>query len=96
MISWFSRKKTNIALSTVEVEYIAACSACSEAIWLRNMLAVLFDAKIDVTDILCDNQSCMKMTLNLVLYDKTKHIEGCVQEVEGLFWHVRCNTKLKK
>ena len=20
---------------------------------------------------------------------------GCVQEVEGLFWHVRCNTKLK-
>ena len=21
---------------------------------------------------------------------------GCVQEVEGLFWHVRCNTKLKK
>ena len=22
--------------------------------------------------------------------------QGCVQEVEGLFWHVRCNTKLKK
>ena len=21
---------------------------------------------------------------------------GCVQEVEGLFWRVRCNTKMKK
>ena len=24
------------------------------------------------------------------------HVLGCVQEVEGLFWRVRCNTKLKK
>ena len=55
MISWFSRKKTSIALSTTEVEYIAACSACSEAIWLRKMLADLFDEELDVTDILCDN-----------------------------------------
>ena len=30
---------------------------------------------MDATVILCDNQSCMKMTENLVLHDKTKHIE---------------------
>ena len=34
MISWFSRKHTSIALSTAEVEYIAACSACSEVVWI--------------------------------------------------------------
>ena len=34
MISWFSRKKTSIALSTTEAEYIAACSTCSEAVRL--------------------------------------------------------------
>ena len=39
------------------------------------MLAGLFDAEIDVTDILCDNQSCIKMTKNLVFHDKTKHTE---------------------
>ena len=44
MISWFSRNQINIALSTAEVEYIAACSTCSEAVWLRKMLTGLFDA----------------------------------------------------
>ena len=33
-----------------------------EAIWLRKMLSGLFDAEIDVTDILCDNHNCIKMT----------------------------------
>ena len=30
---------------------------------------------MDATVILCDNQSCINMIENLVLYDKTKHIE---------------------
>ena len=34
MISWQSRKQSNIALNTTEAEYIAACSANCEAIWL--------------------------------------------------------------
>jgi hypothetical protein len=34
MISWQSRKQSSIALSTAEAEYIAACSASCEAIWL--------------------------------------------------------------
>ena len=55
MISWFSRKQTSIVLGTTEVDYIAACSACSETVWLRKMLDGLFDEEIDVTDILCDN-----------------------------------------
>ena len=32
MISWFSRKQTSISLSTIEAEYIATCSACSEVV----------------------------------------------------------------
>ena len=39
------------------------------------MLAGLFDEEIDVTDILCDNQNCIKMTENPVFHDKSKHIE---------------------
>ena len=30
---------------------------------------------MDPTVILCDNQSCMKMTENPLFHDKTKHIE---------------------
>jgi hypothetical protein len=34
MISWQSRKQSSIFLSTMEAEYIVACSASWEAIWL--------------------------------------------------------------
>ena len=44
MISWFNRKQNSIALSTTEAEYIAACSSCSKAVWLRKMFLGLFDA----------------------------------------------------
>ena len=75
MISWFSRKQFGIALTMTQDEYIATCSACSEAVCVRKMLTRLFDAEIDVTDIHCDNQSCIKMTENPVFHDKLKHIE---------------------
>jgi len=75
MISWFSRKQSSVALSTVESEYIAACSASCEAIWLRKLMSGLFNLDLDTTVILCDNQSCIKMTENLVFHDKSKHIE---------------------
>jgi hypothetical protein len=75
MISWQSRKQSSIALSTVEEEYIVACSASCEAIWIHNLLAGLFDLEMEATTILCDNQSCIKMIENLVFHDKLKHIE---------------------
>jgi hypothetical protein len=62
MISWQSRKQSSIALSTTEVEYIAVCSASCEAIWIQKLLIGLFDLEMEVTMILCDNQSCTKMT----------------------------------
>ena len=34
-----------------------------------------FDPEMDTTVILCDNQSCIKMTENPVFHDKSKHIE---------------------
>jgi hypothetical protein len=75
MTSWKSRKQSNISLSTTEVEYIAACSASWEAIWLRKLLTGLFNLDMESTVILCDNQSCIKMMKNLVFHDKSKHIE---------------------
>ena len=34
VISWFSRKQSCVALSTTEAEYVIACSASCEAVWL--------------------------------------------------------------
>ena len=35
----------------------------------------LFNLELDTTVILCDNQSCIKMTKNPLFHDKLKHIE---------------------
>ena len=35
----------------------------------------LFNLELDTTMILCDNQSCIKMTENPVFHDRSKHIE---------------------
>ena len=75
MISLFSKKQSSVALSTVEAEYIADFSTCCEVIWLRKLMSRLFDMELDTTVILCDNQSCIKMTDNSVFHDKLKHIE---------------------
>jgi hypothetical protein len=74
MISWFSTKQTNVALSTTEAEYMAACLACTKDVWLRKLLSGLFDIELDATSICCDNQSCIKLSVNLVFHDKSKHI----------------------
>jgi hypothetical protein len=75
MTSWKSRKQSSIALSTTEAEYIAACSAICEAIWLQKLLIGPFNLEMEDTLILCDNQSCITMIENPVFHDKTKHIE---------------------
>jgi hypothetical protein len=34
MISWISKKQSCVALSTIEAEYVAACAASRETVWL--------------------------------------------------------------
>ena len=66
VICWFSRKQSCMALSTVEVEHVTDCLASCEAVWLRKLLFDLFDLQLDATCIYCDNQSCVKLSENLV------------------------------
>jgi hypothetical protein len=75
MISWKSRKQSNIALGTTKAEYIAAYSASCEAIWLCKLLTGLFDLDMEEITILCDNQSCIKMIEDPVFHDRSKHID---------------------
>lgn len=38
IISWTSIQQPPVALSTTEAEYMALSSACSEVMWLRNII----------------------------------------------------------
>ena len=75
VVSWFSRKQKSVALSSSEAEYMVASQASCEAIWLCKMLFGLFGQTLRPTMIYCDNQSCIKLTRNLVFHDRSKHIE---------------------
>eukprot|EP00253_Pinus_taeda_P009319 PITA_09319 len=49
--------------------------SCNLAIWLRRLLVNLYSRRMDATKIMCDNQSCIKLSENPVLHDQLKHID---------------------
>lgn len=75
IVSWFSRKKKSVALSSAEEKYMAASQASCEAIWLRKMLVGLFGQELRPKMIFYDNQSCIKLMENPVFHDQSKHIK---------------------
>jgi hypothetical protein len=75
MVSWCNRKKTSMALSIAEAEYIKLCVAVCEAVWLHNILAYAFGHEMDSTIIHCDNQIYVKLSENTMFHEKSKHIE---------------------
>ena len=65
---------------------MAASQAACEAIWRRKILVGFFYSQLDPTVIHCDNQSCIKLSVNPVFHDISKqidiryhHIRYCVQ-----------------
>lgn len=54
---------------------MAANEAACEAIQMRKILVGLFGQQMDPTVIYCDNQSCIKLSENLVFYDRSKNID---------------------
>ena len=64
-----------MALSTAEVECIAASDTSKETIWLRKFLAGLFGEMLETTIIHSDNQSYVKLSENPVYHNRSKDIE---------------------
>lgn len=75
MTSWCSRKKRFVSLSSSEAEYMVASTTSCEAIWLRKLVMILFRRNIEVTRIMCDNQSCIKLSKNPMFHDRSKRID---------------------
>jgi hypothetical protein len=77
VVSWFSQKKNLVALSYVEAEYMVASQASCEALWIRKLPVGMFDVQLRLTVSYCDNQSCIKLSKNLVFHDQSKIIKIC-------------------
>ncbi|CAK1590673.1 unnamed protein product [Parnassius mnemosyne] len=69
-ITWSSQKQKTIALSTTKAEFVAACEAAKEMIWLRQLM---LDCKC--VTMFIDNQSAIKLINNPVYHKRMKHID---------------------
>ena len=49
---------------------------------MRKILVGLFGSDLDPTVIHCDNQSCIKLSINLVFHDISKHIDICYHHIK--------------
>ena len=84
MISWISRNKDLIALSSVEAEYASMCEVGKEVVWLRKLLTDLFEKSLGPTVINCDNQRCIKMSGDPVFHARMKHINNKFHFIRNL------------
>jgi hypothetical protein len=60
-MSWVRRKQNSIALNTAEAEYITACDACMEAMWLHKLVFGQSDQVLNSTVVYCDDHSYVKL-----------------------------------
>ncbi|GJX57405.1 reverse transcriptase domain-containing protein [Tanacetum coccineum] len=49
LTSWFSKKQTTLAISTIEAEYVSAGKACQQALWIKQ---ALIDKDVRLDDVL--------------------------------------------
>jgi len=76
-VGWCSRKQVSAAqaLSSCEAEYIAACEATKEVVFLRALLKDLGFEQLGSTRIYVDNTGAINMAKNPVISKKSKHID---------------------
>ena len=74
LVSWFGKKQVSVALSTIEVEYVAASLFCSQVLWQKQQL---IDYGINLKHILikCDNTSAINLSKNPIQHSRTKDID---------------------
>ena len=75
-VCWRSGKQPIVAQSTMESEYIAACEAANEAVWLRKFIIELgvFPSAQDPVILFCDNTGAIPNAKEPRSHSTAKHI----------------------
>jgi hypothetical protein len=74
-VTWSSRKQLIVTLSTTKAEFITAAGSSCQAIWMQRVLKKIDYMGSESTVIFCDNNSTIKLTRNLVMHSRRKHID---------------------
>ena len=74
-IAWTSKMQPTVSLSSIEAEYRVLTNAAKDIIHFRRLFNELGIRTNMATPLFSDNQSCIKLVDNPVMYARTKHIE---------------------
>jgi hypothetical protein len=87
-----------VALSSCEVEYTAASTASTQALWLVRLLGDLLDRDTGEMELRVESKSALTLIKNPIFYERSKHIRvryhftrGCLEQ--GSFKARYINTK---
>nr|GEZ82164.1 retrovirus-related Pol polyprotein from transposon TNT 1-94 [Tanacetum cinerariifolium] len=73
LVSWSSKKKDCMALSTAKVEYMSLSACCAQVLWMRTQLTD-YGFHFNKIPIYCDSKSSIAISCNSVQHPRTKHI----------------------
>jgi hypothetical protein len=74
VVSWRAGLQPTVALSTTEAQYVAACDASKEVVWLKGLYAEFCGDTSCITSF-CDSQSVVFLTKDQMFHERTKHID---------------------
>ena len=74
-ICWQSIKQKVVALSSCEAACITASTAATQGVWLTQLMEELIEKEGDPPMLYVDNKATISLVKNLVLHDRSKHIE---------------------
>jgi len=75
IVAWTAKRQKTVALSTCESEYIAACAATREVVWLRRLLKDIGKQQDSGTSIKMDNQAAILLIKKDENKNRTKYID---------------------
>lgn len=75
LITWISQKQRCVALSSCEVEFMAATAAACQGIWLQRVLSQISDVDVGPVTLYIDNRSAVDLAKNPVFHGRSKHID---------------------
>ena len=83
LVSWCARKQKTVSTSSCESEYVAACEATKEAVWLCSLLLALQHAQRQATLLLCDNNGALVLSGDPSFHAHVKHIDVKFHYIRG-------------
>lgn len=74
-VTWCSQRQPTVALSTTEAEFMAACCATKEALWIRQLMCDIGQYQQGCMTLKIDNQSTISLIKNSDFHKRCKHID---------------------